>query len=188
LKTVGHHACKQTGGYSSVLENSPFYAEHNPGNNKYQFLGSGYYFWDNNLELAKSWGKSRCNNDYYVVEIDFELTSENCFDLVGNRNHQIYLLKMLDILKKETGHDKNKTWTLNQCVEFLRKLNRENDNVFPYKLIRAIDLHNHTVKAQRSIKFIENKENYTIINPKLVIFAFEKEDLNLPTKRIVVSS
>jgi hypothetical protein len=72
--------------------------------------------------------------------------------------------------------------------EFLRKLNRENDNVFPYKLIRAIDLHNHTVKAQRSIKFIENKENYTIINPKLVIFAFEKEDLNLPTKRIVVSS
>ncbi len=29
---------------------------------KYQFLGEGYYFWDDNLWRAHNWGRTHCSN------------------------------------------------------------------------------------------------------------------------------
>ena len=188
MKTIGHHTCKKEGGEEYVFEESPFFAEHNPEVAKFQFLGSGYYFWDNNIELAKVWGKGHYNDNYYVVEIDFELTSDNCFDLVGNRYHQIHLINCLKEYEVSTGENKS-NWTVNQCIQFLRELNEVNEEVFPYKFVRAVDLLKHTkFKAQHLMKFIDNKDNYTIINPKIVICVFDKDELNLQTKRIVHSS
>jgi hypothetical protein len=188
LKTIGHHTCKKDGGEVLVLKESPFFAEHNPEEEKFQFLGSGYYFWDNNIELAKVWGKGRYSDDYYVIEIDFELTSENCFDLVGNRYHQIHLLNYIKEYEELTGENKE-DWTVNQCIQFLRELNIEDEQVFPYKFVRAVDLLKHTkFKAQHLMKFIDSKENYTIMNPKIVICVFDKEELNLQSKKIVHSS
>lgn len=189
LKTIGHHTCLKDGGEDFVLQKSPFYAEHNPAQGKHQFLGSGYYFWDNNLELSKVWGKNRCGNNYFVIEIDIDLLSENCYDLVGNRNHQIHLMNALKEYEAELGVDKSKEWTLNQCISFLKELSNVDEQIFPYKLVRAVDLLNHEQykEAQKLIKFTSEKGNYTIINPKIVIFAFDKQDLNLETKRIVAS-
>lgn len=188
MKTIGHHTCRKESGETFVLQESPFFAEHNPEQEKFQFLGSGYYFWDNNIELAKVWGRGHCNNDYYIVEVDFDLTSDNCFDLVGNRYHQIHLINYLHVFKEITGEDK-KDWTINQCIQFLRELNEEDEEVFPYKFVRAIDLLKHTkFKAQHLMKFLDKKKNYTIINPKIVICVFDKEEINLQSKKIVYSS
>jgi hypothetical protein len=189
LKTIGHHTCKKDGGENHVLEESPFFAEHNLKENKIQFVGSGYYFWDNNIDLAKTWGRGHYNDDYYVIEIDFELTTDNCFDLVGNRSHQIHLINALRQYESETGRKKD-NWTLNQCIQFLKELNKVDANIFPFKFVRAIDLLNHVryAKAQLLMNFTNEKENYTIINPKIIICAFEKEDLILHSKRIVASS
>lgn len=189
MKTIGHHTCRKDGGEDYVLTESPFLAKHDPNKKKIQFVGSGYYFWDNNIDLAKIWGKSHYDNSYYVVEIDFELTEDNCYDLVGNRKHQIHLMNFIKQFEDETGNNKEH-WTLNQCVQLLRELNKHNNDIFPFKFIRAIDLLNHEryAKAQHLINFTNEKDNYTVINPKMIICAFEKEDLILHSKKIVASS
>jgi len=57
-------------------------------------------------------------------------------------------------------------------------------------MIRAIDLLNHKKyeKVHELILFTEDKDNYTVINPKIVICVFDKNRLNLQTKRIVFTS
>lgn len=189
MKTIGHHSCSKDNGSDYVLQESPFFAEHNPKANKFQFLGSGYYLWDNNIELAKYWDRKNYPTAYYVVAFDIELKAKICLDLVGNRKHQIFLMQILEAGKINLGLDLVKDWTLNQLITFLKFLSKEDINVFPFKLIRAVDLLKHDFfKSQIKIKFISQKENYTIINPKIVIFAFDKHSLNLESKRIVYSS
>jgi len=190
LKTKGHHTCLYNGDRESVLRNSPFLAEYKPKEGKMQFLGTGYYFWDNNLELAKVWGKHHYNGKYAVIEVDFDLKSDSCYDLVGNRSHQIDLAERLNKLSVNSGSNKTKKWTLSQFFTFIRKFAVSNRDIFPYEMIRAIDLLNHKKyeKVHELILFTEDKDNYTVINPKIVICVFDKNRLNLQTKRIVFTS
>ena len=149
MKTKGHHTCLFNGDQESVKKNSPFLAEHKPNEGKVQFLGTGYYFWDNNLELAKIWGKSHYGGKYAIIEVDFDLNSDINYDLVGNRSHQIDLVERLRILTNNSDND---------------------------------------LEVQELIYFTEDKNNYTIINPKIVICVFDKNALNLQTKKIVFTS
>ncbi|WP_027470591.1 hypothetical protein [Saccharicrinis fermentans] len=143
MKTIAHHTCKKEGGIDYVTTNVPFFAEHNMDEEKYQFLGSGYYFWDDNIELAKSWGKYHYNNDYHVFQFDFEINSDICLDLVGNRSHQKYFMDLFKIYEEQTG-DKREDWSICQCIEFIKILKKKSEKIFPFKMIRAIDLLNHT--------------------------------------------
>ncbi|MDM1373853.1 hypothetical protein [Myroides marinus] len=163
MKTIGHHACSSKGGDEVILEKAPFLAEHNPEEDKYQFLGTGYYFWDNNKDLAKIWGRSRYDNNYRIIAIDFELTQDNCYDLVGNRSHQIDLVNKMKLFDSKQNENKSENWTVNQCITFLRTLAKKDKAVFPYDFIRAVDLLNHKKhkKAQKQIEFIKEKQNYT---------------------------
>lgn len=188
MLTKAHHTCKKEGGRDFVEQESPFFAEHNPEEEKYQFLGSGYYFWDNNFELSKLWGSSHYNNDYFVIEFEFDLKSDECLDLVGNRFHQLHIINYLKEFEKETGKNKEK-WSLCQCIEFLKELNKIDNTVFPFKLIRAVDLLKHTNYQKQFLrKFVNNKENYLILNPKMVICALEKSTVPLHTKKIIHES
>lgn len=122
------------------------------------------------------------------MAIELELLECNCFDLVGNRRHQLFLVECIEALISKRGINR-RNWTANQCVQFLRNLNELDTRVFPYQFIRAVDLFRHmSIKTQYVLRFLEEKENYTIINPKIVICAFAKEALNLQSKRIVYSS
>ncbi|MBI9065132.1 MAG: hypothetical protein JEZ14_24320 [Marinilabiliaceae bacterium] len=188
MKTIAHHTCKKEGGIDYVISNVPFYAEHNVNEEKYQFLGSGYYFWDDNIELAKSWGKFHYNNDFHVFEFDFEINSDNCLDLVGNRSHQKYFMELFRIYEEHTG-DTKENWSICQCIEFLKILTTKNEKIFPFKMIRAIDLLNHNkYKEQFRTKFVAHKGNYTVINPKMVICVITKQDVPLQSKKIVFTS
>lgn len=190
MKTKGHHTCLFNGDQESVKKNSPFLAEHKPNEGKVQFLGTGYYFWDNNLELAKIWGKSHYSGRFAIIEVDFDLNSDTNYDLVGNRSHQIDLMERLKILINNSDNDKTKKWTLSQFLTFMQNIAVINSDVFPYKMVRAVDLLNHkrNFKVQELIRFTEDKDNYTIINPKIVICVFDKNALNLETKKIVFTS
>lgn len=190
MKTKGHHTCLFDGDTKTVLKDSPFLAEDKPEEGKVQFLGTGYYFWDNNIQMANVWGKHRYDGKYAIIEVDFNLTSDTCYDLVGNRTHQIDIVERLRKLSESSRSDKPNKWTLRQFLSFMLKLAERNCNVFPYEMVRAIDLLNHTKykKEQELINFTKDKKNYTLLNPKIVICVFDKNTLNLQTKRIVFTS
>lgn len=190
MKTKGHHTCLFNGDRESVLSESPFLAEENPKENKVQFLGTGYYFWDNNIELAKVWGNSHYDGKFAIIEIDFDLKSNTCYDLVGNRSHQIDLAERMKKLTNNSSSKKPRKWTLSQFLTFIRKIAALNKDVFPYEMVRAIDLLNHEryKKAQQLIRFTNDKENYTVINPKIVICVFDRNTLNSQTKKVVFTS
>ena len=171
-----------------MLHNAPFMAYHSPEMNRHQFLGSGYYFWENNIEMAMVWGRVRYDDIYFILEVQFDVTEENCFDLVGNRNHQLYLVDCLEKLYKNFGINRN-NWSISQCVYFLRKFNVFNQFVLPFNFFRVVDLHTHsTSKTQYALQFLAHRGNYTIINPRIIVCAFQKEGINLTNKRIVFSS
>lgn len=187
MKTIAHHSCNINGGIKHVEINSPFFAEHKVEEEKYQFLGSGYYFWDNNLELAKKWGEFHYNNKYYIFEFKFDIKVDTCLDLVGNREHQFFFKKMFDIYEKETG-DNKEDWSICQCIEFFKTLRKKNSKIFPFKMIRAVDLLNHTkYKQQFQMKFVKTKKNYTIINPKMVICVMSEQDVPQAKKLVFTS-
>ena len=185
MKTIGHHTCRKDGGVEFVKMNSPFYAEHSKEDERYQFLGSGYYFWDDNFELAKKWGQYHYGDDYCIFQFDLELTEDGCLDLVGNRRHQQFFMKLFKMYEEET-EDKRAEWSICQCIEFLKLLGKHDSRIFPFKMIRAVDLFKHSEYKQQFLKkFVGIKGNYTIINPKMVICVIHREDLPLQTKKLI---
>lgn len=187
MKTKGHHTCLLEGHIDTILMNAPFLAEDKPRIGRKQFLGTGYYFWDNNLPMANAWGKFHYRGKYAIVEIDFDIKSDTCYDLVGNRSHQIDITIRLNKLLETSGNDKPRKWTLRQYFLFILKLADSDCKIFPYKMVRAIDLLNHIKykTEQDYINFTENKKNYTLLNPKIVICVFDKNTLNLQSKKLV---
>lgn len=93
-------------------------------------------------------------------------------------------------LTNNSSSNKPRKWTLSQFITFIRKIAALNKDVFPYEMVRAIDLLNHEryKKAQQLIRFTNDKENYTVINPKIVICVFDRNTLNSQTKKIVFTS
>lgn len=155
MKTKIQHTCKTIGGKDKVLKDAPFFAKDNIDNNKFQFLGEGYYFWDNNIDMAKIWGKFHCNNKYFIVEMDLEFSTSDCFDIVGNRQHQKLIFETFEELRKR-GYDKKK-WQLSNIVNFLKKLSKKDINVFPYSMIRAIDYMPEKEYNQLKLHFVKKK-------------------------------
>lgn len=189
--TKGHHTCKKDGGRDAVIKNAPFLAEHKPNEvdlqkQKLQFLGQGYYFWDNNFEMAKIWGKLHCSNDFFVIECDIEISESKCFDLVGNRSHQIFLVSLLKKLKK-SGYDRD-YWEICKCIEYLKKLANYNSEVFPFESIRAIDYLPPHELQQVEFYFVKGNKHFTILNPKMAICVLEKDTLPLHTIKIIYDS
>ena len=191
MVTKGHHTCRKDGGKEEVIKNAPFLAEHTPNEKdpkkqKLQFLGQGYYFWDNNFEMARIWGKSDCNNHFFIIECEIEISETKCFDLVGNRNHQIFLIDMLKKMKNK-GYNRDH-WEISKCIEYLKLLAKHDHAVFPYESIRAIDYLPPHELQQIEFHFVKGNKHYTILNPKMAICALKKETLALHTVKLVYES
>ena len=183
MKTTVHHTCRKEGTKENILQNAPFKAEYNENEQKLQFLGSGYYFWDNNIEMARFWGKKHYQSDYYIIEATLELKKSYFLDLVGNREHMIYFMKLKETFKK-FGFDREK-WSMGHFIEFLKKLELdEKKGVFPFKIIRALDYSPNT-KYSDKVNFVGNKKNYTLLNPRIIICLIEIIDNILYDKKIV---
>lgn len=184
METVGHHSCYKDGGYDFVLENAPFIANHNPDTGKKQFLGTGYYFWDDNLDMALYWGKNHYDNNFYIIECDLCFHNDCLLDLIGIRNHQKYLMQVREKLAKLFPYTGD-TWSLGTFIEFLKYIN-ENDEryrgIFNFKAVRAVDV---TQKSIPKIYFVQGKGNYTNLNPRYVICLYEKNELILRSKKII---
>ncbi len=189
--TLGMHTCLKNGGKEKVLKEAPFLGKHNSTDSvkersKLQFLGQGYYYWDNNFEMAKIWGKTHCQNNYYILECEIDISAEKCLDLVGNRYHQIFITETIERLKKRGLNREN--WEISKCIEYLKRLSVLDINVFPYENIRALDYLPPEDLKQIEYFFVTNNKHYTVLNPKIAICVIDKKSLPLQKQKIIFES
>ena len=189
MKITAHHTCKKEGSKAEIIANAPFESIHDPENDKYQFLGTGCYLWDYNLNYAKVWGRIRYNNRFYVIECELNLPESLFLDLVGNRKDMAWLLHMPVWLKEEGFYDLEEIWTVGNFIELLKELRKETgeNEIFPYKAIRSID-NNAKIDELIGVKFVDNKEGFINLNPRLVVCLTEKNELLLLSKKIIYES
>jgi hypothetical protein len=136
------------------------------------WLGIGYYLWDTNVEWAITWGEvahKKNGADYVIAKCKINLANQ-CFDLVGNVQHQQDLIEVIKVMK-ESGRIKNSDEeTIPNLIMFMKA-----KGIFNFKTIRAADMHDKVVKLQ----FLKYKKEYMIINQRVQICVIEKKDVLL---------
>lgn len=175
MEFIVQHTCKKEGGKKDVLKNSPFRSEFCEKKGKRPYLGSGYYFWDYNLKYAKVWGKKHYSGNFFVVEsvVEIDYKKDGYYlDLVGNRKDLcdfVNLLSEFDLINEGIVR-------IDLCyiIEYLRTEFPE--EVFPYKVIRAVDYLNDKSVGLK-ISFNEKLKSYTILNPRILIAYKNKSDI-----------
>lgn len=177
FKTIVHQTLKNKNNIKTVERDGPYSVK----NIASSFLGAGYYFWDNHIELAKWWGEKHCNNRYYICECECEVDEFYFLDLVGNRQDQINLNELIDRLK--IHH-----LTLGEIMEVLKDIQKENPGaqIFPYKAIRALDYENKP-SFYYKIKFKTGNNSYAILSPMYIICLIKKKELILSPYKVIYS-
>ena len=80
----GYQTLEDRNNITEVEQNGPFIC-----NRTDAWLGTGYYFWDTNMEWAKNWGFNsyeRRGQGYVIGHCKLNL--EKCFDIAGIVAHQ----------------------------------------------------------------------------------------------------
>lgn len=178
-KVILHHTCKQDGGEDFVLKNAPFLAKDDPAKKKYQFLGEGYYFWEDDVEQAHKWGKTHYRNCYFIVEFDCEIDEVYLLDL-NDRRGQKYLQDIKQKLEQSL-QKKMDNWSLSQVIQFLIRSKEEIGIDFDYRIFKVQD----HFASNKNIKFVSNKPNSTNIRGVFIVFFKDKNDLCVAQKRII---
>lgn len=175
MKTTGHHACNSEGGNKFLLENGPFRAVYTPHSSSRPFLGSGYYFWDDNIEMALYWGAVHYGGDFSILEAELNCPEEEMLDLVGSRGDIKYFREIIKVFKA-AGFPRD-DWEIGKFIEFLKEIDSkgEGKGVFPYKIVRAVD-NSRKESGRYRFPFVSTKRNFTFLDPRIIICLFEKSD------------
>ena len=165
MKTIGHHVCNNQGLIEDIEKQGPFLSVYLEEDEKqHKFLGTGYYFWDNNIGMAHAYGQKVYRRRYHIFEGKLELDTDLILDLVGNRSDMLWFQ---EIMKRFEALRNTEKWTLGNFIEFLKR-----KNLFPYKAIRAID---NSITPKEVIKFINERPNFTNLNPIFIICLLDKQ-------------
>jgi hypothetical protein len=185
METIGHHSCSNKGGYYYVFENAPFMSIFDEKIGNRPFLGTGYYFWDNNRNVAEEWGRKHYNGHYCILEALLRIENDIFFDLVGSTLHQQMLITLSQKFV-DYGFSRD-NWQLGKFIEFLKDLNNNSDyhGVFRYKAIRAMDV---TPKPGFLVRFVRKKKtkdiHYTDLAPRYIICIISLESISLVNKNV----
>jgi hypothetical protein len=165
MKAIGHHTCSSESNISDIEIQGPFFSEHDDTDSKaHKFLGSGYYFWDNNIGMAHSHGQNNYKRKYYIFEANLNSEEDLLLDLAGNR---IDMLNFQEIMQKLNEIDPTtQSWTLAHFIEFLKS-----KNIFHYNAIRAIDT---SITPRNLLKFVPDRKNYINLNPIFIVCLLNK--------------
>lgn len=181
---IGHHTCKQDGGKEYVLENAPFFSAWKANSPTTPFLGSGYYFWDYDVNQAKKWGTDHYKSSYYILQAIIHTTDENFLDLVGDRTHMEYLLKMAK--RFAFARKKPFDWKLGELIEILKRASKTDTAVFPFQIIRAQD---YAIYIDHEFKyFFRDSYAWTYLNPRHIFCLITVNNVLLSNKEIIFES
>jgi len=190
INTIGHQAIQKT--TESVLERlkegpvkSTLFDKAGNPRSKPPFAGDGYYFWDDNIEAAEWWGLTRYTDskrEFRIFKIDIVLRYDDnsLLDLIGNRQHLKFFAEFIKKARKKvdcTG------WTMEKFITYWRRLNTRQAGVFPFKIIRFID-----ITLARSIQqplSLTSRHHAVLLDPFFIICVFDSSDLNLTSYKFV---
>ncbi len=141
---------------------------------KYQFLGEGYYFWDDNIHRAHNWGKSHYKGKYLILEASLELKGSSFLDLAGSRR-DLKILRDVYYKMKET-HPNLKIGAFFNGMQTMAKLKPE---VWPYKIIRALNLKSNSTKEP----YNRLPNSHMLLDPEIIICFYNINELNLQNSR-----
>jgi len=181
-KVLLHHTCKQDGGEDYVLKNAPFEAKEVQQINKEQFLGSGYYLWEDDIEQAHHWGKKHYNNQYYIVAFECEIDEDFLLDLNSREGQKEFfeLYSLYEKRAKQIKRNVNKIH-LNTFFNFWFK---DKLGIFTYKAIKVKD-GIASLRREQKFLFTFHKPNYTYLGGVYFYFFKRKQDMNVINKEIV---
>lgn len=166
MRIIAHHTCLKQGTISDIERHGPFLSTHlEEDTQKHKFLGTGYYFWDNNIGMAHAHGQRNCKRKYYIFQAELDLEEDVFLDLVGNRIDMLWLQEVIARFKRYEGAE---NWKIGSFIEFLKQ-----KGLFSYKAIRAID---NSIDPKEMIKFVENRDNFTNLNPVFIVCLLELSD------------
>lgn len=137
------------------------------------WLGTGYYFWDSNMDWAISWGENsylRFQKEYVIGRCWIDL-SQKCFDLLGNVAHQLELKEVIEVMKNSGKIRQGQRLIMPNIIEFLKR-----NEIFPYKSIRIGD-NNETIQIHFNDQ--KRKREYMLINQRVQICVIERKDVIL---------
>ncbi len=89
------------------------------------------------------------------------------------------------LMSKMTDNGR-RDWSLGTLFEFMKTINKNGNNSdkFPFKAVRAMDFMVSDKESEKYF-FASGKENYTYLNPRMVICVYEKEGVILSPTKIV---
>ena len=184
IPTIGQHVFrydppKYTEKGAPVLACNPtkpeiMEAEKNNNEPKYQFLGSGYYFWDNNIQRAHRWGEEHCDGKYLICECSLVLQGESFLDLVGSRED---LGKFLEVYMKMRKFDPN--LKIGAFFYTMQVIAKYQPNTWPYTIIRALNVKRG--KNEAPYNHLYNAK--MLLDPEIIICFYNKNELNLQNSR-----
>lgn len=175
------HTCKK-GQPAYILKSSPFKAvkkRKENGKISIPFLGEGYYFWEENRDMAYRWGKKKYLKNFNVVEYEkLKIPKEELLDLI-NRIDTQFFIELIDIYLKK--RPKSENWGIANWIEFFKKIKNLDEIKFPFKYIRAEEnlpntQDNNTLK--RKMVFADDTSYYTYLSPLLVLCVLDKKTIN----------
>lgn len=184
-KVVLHHTCKKDGGSKFVLQNAPFLAKDDKSAKKFQFLGSGFYFWEDDINQAHYWGQVRYGEDnYFIVQFVCNIDEDDLLDLDSKTGYNILEKVKEKLLAFTNTPNKQNNWTLSQWVNFLYKYNEIYSIGFDFKAIKVKD-YNFSRKKEQKIFFVQGKSNYTCVGGVYIYFFRKKEDICIEKKELI---
>ncbi len=107
------------------------------------FLGKGYYFWEDNVDLAHWWGDVHCNSEYVICEGSIHVDEDKFLDIVGNTRHHRYLRDMKARFKNEFIREfETEDVPLATLIEYLIKQNSKPQlkGIFPFIVLKRLTI------------------------------------------------
>ena len=173
---LGHHTCSNKNGREYVRTFAPFWAEFDQEKEKYQFLGAGYYFWDDNEAMAHNWGAEHYRGKYCVLVVKLSIPNNLLLDLAGDRQDMRYIHEVVEMFKEKIPQKEGPA--LGSVIEFLKKISERGnyEGIFPFESIRAVDSTPRGLQFQGKMNFTETNERYTLLNPRIIICVNDKKN------------
>jgi len=140
------------------------------------WLGPGYYFWDTNMNWAIGWGESSYNKkglDYIIARCNLDLT--NCFDLVGNVQHQFDLVECIKVYKASEKSKTRREPVIPELIEFMKR-----KGIFTYNSIRSSD--NPDTKR---VFYVPDRNNFVVVNQRVQVCVIDKRNVLLRPFKVV---
>lgn len=179
MKRTVFHTVKATEDKDAIIRDAPFLCVDKADEleEKVEWLGDGYYFWETFESLAHWWGKVRYlyrGSDYIICKTIFVCPEEDLLDLVGNTEQIQDIQMMVEEMKKNPVYAAPK-YSAQFIINFIRL-----KTPFHYKAIRAWGRDASRDKSiTQHIYYFDNKASIHL-NPEIQICVIDRNVLKLP--------